>query len=137
MVIRKKIVLTFPHAEMDRPVVYHLVKDFDLVFNILRANITQEEEGKMVLELSGKKEDFEKGMEFLKQHGVTVEALQKDVSWLDAKCIQCGVCITICPTDALKIDRKTMLISFDPDKCIACELCVKPCPARAFEVKLY
>ena len=137
MDIKKKIVLTFPNSQMDRPVVYHLVKDFDLVFNILRANITPQEEGIMVIELSGNKENFEKGVEFLKGLGVGIGPLQKDVKWIEEKCIQCGMCAALCPADALKIDRNTMRVSFDEEKCIACELCTKPCPVRAFEVRLY
>jgi len=137
MSISKKIVLTFPQSLVGKPIVYHLIKDFDLVFNILRASITPKEEGLLVIEISGKEENYKKGMDFLKKQGVNVQPLKKDVKWIEKKCIQCGACITICPTQALNIDRKTMKISFDEEKCIACELCIKPCPARAFEVRLY
>ncbi len=137
MSISKKIVLTFPQSLVGQPIVYHLIKDFDLVFNILRASITPKEEGLLVIEISGKEENYKKGMDFLKKQGVNVQPLKKDVKWIEKKCIQCGACITICPTQALNIDRKTMKISFDEEKCIACELCIKPCPARAFEVRLY
>ncbi len=137
MNLSKKIVLTFPQALVDKPIVFRLIKDFDLVFNILRASITPREEGLMVIEIAGKEDDFKKGMDFLKKQGVIVQPLKKDVKWIEKKCIQCGACIPICPTSALKIDRNTMKISFDEEKCIACELCVRPCPARAFEVRLY
>jgi hypothetical protein len=51
--ISKRIVLHFPHRLVDQPIVYKLVKDFDLQFNILKAYVTPQEEGLMVLELSG------------------------------------------------------------------------------------
>ncbi len=137
MKISKKIVLTFPQQLVDKPIVYRLIKDFDMTFNILRASITPREEGVMVLELNGEENNYKNAVSFLKKQGVIIKPLKKDVKWNEKKCIQCGACITFCPIGAIQIDRKTMKISFDEDKCIACELCVKPCPAKAFELKLY
>lgn len=130
-----KIVLTFPKDKIDKPIVYRLIKDFDLVFNILKASITPDQEGHMVLELSGEKFEVDKGIKYLKDQGVTIQPLSKEIKVNWDKCTQCGACVSICPTDALYIkDRKTMEVAFDPEKCIACELCIRPCPPRAIEV---
>jgi ferredoxin len=134
MVIKKKIVLHFPHRQIDQPIVYHLVKDHDLQFNILKASITPEEEGLMVLEVTGKKDNYTKGIEYLEGCGIRIEPLSRDVSRNDEKCVQCGVCVPICPTGALSVDLETRKIGFDDAKCIACELCVRICPPRAMEV---
>ncbi len=133
--VSKRIVLTFPHNLLDKPVVYKLVKDFNLTFNILQARVTPEEEGLLVLELSGGKEDYEKGIKYLTDLDVKIQPLSKDVTRDDDKCTQCGACVTICPTGALHLDKKTMKVEFDSKKCIACELCVKTCPPRAMLVK--
>jgi ferredoxin len=133
--VSKRIVLTFPHTLLDQPIVYRLVKDHDLVFNILQAKITPQEEGLMVLELKGTKEHYAEGMKYLTGLGVKIQPLSQDVTRDDAKCTHCGACITICPTGSLAIDKKTMKVLFDPEKCIACELCVKACPPRAMIVK--
>lgn len=130
----QKIVLHFPRRMVDQPIVYKLVKDFDLKFNILKANVTPQEEGLMVLELSGKKENFNKGIEYLKSCGVKIQPLSQDVTRNDIKCTDCGVCVPICPTEALVVDSKTRKVHFYNNKCIACELCVKICPTRAMEV---
>lgn len=137
MKISKKVVLTFPQNLVDKPIVYRLIKDYNLIFNILRASITPKEEGLMVLEISGEEQNYKNAISFLKKQGVVLKPLKKDVQWQEDKCIQCGACITLCPIGALIVDRKTMKVSFDEDKCIACELCVKPCPAKAFKVRLY
>jgi ferredoxin len=134
--VSKRIVLKFPHKLLDKPVVYKLVKDFDLVFNILQARITPEEEGVMVLEISGTKENFADGIKYLTGLGIDMQPLSRDVTRNDDRCTHCGACITICPTEALYMDKKTMKVIFDADKCIACELCVKACPPRAMVVKL-
>jgi ABC-type methionine transport system ATPase subunit len=49
--IAKRIVLHFPKRMVDEPILYRLIKDYDLEFNILKASITLEEEGLMVVEL--------------------------------------------------------------------------------------
>jgi ferredoxin len=130
----KRIVLHFPHRLVDQPIVYKLVKEYDLKFNILKASVTPQEEGLMVLELTGDGENYKKGIEYLKSCGVKIQPLSQDVKRNDSKCTHCGVCVPICPTAALAVDPITRKIIFDDDKCIACELCVKICPPRAMEV---
>ncbi len=133
--VSKRIVLTFPHNLVDKPVVYKLVKDHNLSFNILQARVTPEEEGLLVLELNGKKEDYDKGIKYLIDLGVKIQPLSKDIIRDEERCTHCGACVVICPTGALSLDRVTMRVNFDAKKCIACELCVKPCPPRAMLVK--
>ena len=130
----KRIVLHFPNRLVNQPIVYKLVKDFDLQFNILKAYVTPQEEGLMVLELTGKDEDFKKGILYLQSCGVKIQPLSQDVIRNKAKCTDCGVCVPICPTAALVVDTLTRKVHFYDNKCIACELCVKVCPTRAMEV---
>ncbi|MDD5432588.1 MAG: NIL domain-containing protein [Candidatus Omnitrophica bacterium] len=133
--VTKRIVLHFPRRLVDQPIVYKLVKEYDLRFNILKASVTPQEEGLMVLELSGKKESFEEAMKYLASCGVNVQPLSQDVIRNEDKCTNCGVCVPICPVSALVVDPKTRKVVFDNKKCIACELCVKICPPRAMEVR--
>jgi ferredoxin len=134
--VSKRLVLTFPRNLVDKPVVYKLVKDFDLTFNILQARVTPEEEGLLVMELIGKKENYDKGVKYLTDLGVKIQPLSKDVTRNEERCTHCGACVVICPTGALSLDKGTMKVDFDSKKCIACELCVKACPPRAMIVKL-
>ena len=131
----RKIVLTFPKEKIDKPIVYKLIKEHDLSFNILKASITPDQEGHLVLEIIGDKAEIDKGVQYLKEQGVAVEALSKEIKVDWNKCTQCSACVSICPTNALYIkDRRTMEVGFDSEKCIACELCIRPCPPRAIEV---
>ena len=132
--ISKKVVLHFPQKLIEQPIVYRLVKDFDLNFNILKAYVTPDEEGLMVFELSGEENDFEKGVEYLKSCGVKIQPLSQDVVRNERKCTNCGVCVPICPAGALLVDPLSKEIVFNEDKCIACEVCVRVCPFRAMEV---
>ena len=132
--VSKRIVLHFPHRLVDQPIICKLVKDYDLQFNILKAYVTPQEEGLMVLELTGEDANFNKGIEYLQSCGVRIQPLSQDVIRNETKCTDCGVCVPICPTGALVIDPLTRKVHFYDNKCIACELCVKICPPRAMEV---
>jgi len=131
---KKKVVLNFPPHLIDQPIMYRLVKDFDLMVNILRARITPNEWGRMVVELSGDGGQLEEGLNFLAEMGVGVEPLAKEIRWLEERCVQCTACIAPCPTHALGLDRSNMTVSFDRELCIACELCLNSCAYRAIEM---
>ncbi|MFC1994126.1 NIL domain-containing protein [Chloroflexota bacterium] len=136
MRIAKKIVLHFPHTLVDKPIIHRLVKDYDLEFNILKASVTQEKEGLLVMELSGEQARYDEAIRFLTKTGVKVQPLVKDITRLEERCTHCGACITICPVDAFAVDPITRKVDFLNDKCIACELCFRTCPVRAMEMRL-
>jgi ferredoxin len=128
-------VLKFGKKSWKQPVVFHLAKDYDLTFSILKARVLPRQEGVMVLELSGSEQNYARGMEYLEQAGVTVSAIDKEIIYDDQICIQCGACTGFCPSDALHIkDRQTMEVAFRSDDCIGCELCLVACPSRALSL---
>ena len=134
MTVSKRIVLRFPIRLVDRPIICRLVKDYDLEFNILKASVTPEEEGLLVLELKGDQKEYDKGIRFLLKTGVNIQSLSQDVTRNEERCTSCGACITICPTDAFEVEPKTKRVLFLNEKCIACGICIKACPPRAMEV---
>jgi ferredoxin len=134
MAVSKRIVLRFPRRLVNRPIVSRLVKDYNLDFNILKASVTPDEEGLLVLELSGKQDDYDKGINYLTKAGVKIQSLSQDVTRNEERCTHCGACITVCPTDAFKLEPSSRRVNFLGDKCLACGLCIKACPPRAMEL---
>ncbi len=132
----KKIVIRYEADIVDKPVVYTLVKDFDLAFNIMRARVSPRREGLVVLDLTGKKKNFDQAIRYMKDLGLHVEPLSKSVIQNVDRCVHCGACLAFCTTGALYIDKDTMQVLFNPEKCNGCALCVKACPARAMEINL-
>ncbi len=130
-----KVVLRFPPDLADQPITYRLIKEYDLMVNILRGHITPQEEGMLVLELTGKRKQLDSGMKYLAKLGVETQKLSKDVRWLKDRCTHCTACTSLCPTHALSVERDEMLVSFDKAKCIGCEMCITVCPYNAMEVQ--
>jgi L-aspartate semialdehyde sulfurtransferase ferredoxin len=131
--ISKRIVLHFPNRMVDRPIVSALVREFNLDFNILKATISPEIEGLMVIELTGERDNYDKGIQYLKEAGVHIQALSRDITRNEQRCTSCGACVTVCPVGCFTVEKNRQ-ISFKGEKCVACGVCIKACPPRAMEV---
>lgn len=131
----ERLVLHFPKEIANKPIVVNLVRKFDLDFNILKATITPEEEGIMVLEIKGENKNFDEGIKYLNEVGVSIQPLSKDIIWLEEKCTHCGYCVNFCPTDALSMKKSTKAVSFDSQKCTTCGICIEICPFKAIEFR--
>jgi ferredoxin len=134
--ISKKYVLNFPTALTDKAITYHLVKDYDLVVNILRANVDAEAIGRLLVELTGDEAKVREGLDYLRNSGVLVEVHSNDISWNSEKCVDCGACTGVCRPEALRLNHDTWKLEFDRSRCVLCSLCVEACPVGAFEVEL-
>ena len=132
--MKKRIILRFKRSTIDKPIVYKLAKDFNLVYNILRANVSPRAESMMVMEIEGAEDDFAAGIEYLKSRDIGIEPLGQDIARDEERCVHCGLCTSVCATQALDIDRETMKVRFDYERCAACELCVRVCPIKAMRV---
>jgi hypothetical protein len=75
---KMRVYLTFPPEQIKEPVIYRLGKDFDIVTNIRRADVTATH-GWVTLEIEGREEDLERGVAWLKAQGVKVDPIEKDV----------------------------------------------------------
>jgi L-aspartate semialdehyde sulfurtransferase ferredoxin len=128
----KKLFLYFPPNEMDKPIIYHLVKDFNLTVNIFRAKVTPDENGYLVLDVSGEEKDISGGIDYIKSLEIEVNEQSKGLRWEEEKCTHCGNCPSHCPTKALHIpDRSNMRVTFNEDLCIQCLSCIENCPFGA------
>lgn len=135
MVMKKKYILKFSKTMVDKPVVYKLVKEYNLVFNILKAEIKPDDEGMLIMELQGEDSDFNSGIDYLKKEGVTLESLSEEIILDEKKCSSCGYCISYCPVAAMSFNEKRE-VKFDKSKCIACEICIKICPFKAMKINI-
>jgi len=114
--------------------IYELVKEYDVSFNILRAQVMEDEGGMLTLEFSGTKASLTKAVESLQQQGVRVRELGRFIQRDVDKCTHCGACVGQCPTGALRVHPNTCEVDFDAKKCILCELCVPACMYGAMTI---
>ena len=74
----RKVKLTFLQQLITLPIIYDLGKQFNIITNIRRADVT-EDRGWVVLELVGDMEEIERGLEWVAAKGVRVDPVQGDI----------------------------------------------------------
>ncbi|MDD1768624.1 MAG: 4Fe-4S binding protein [Methanomassiliicoccales archaeon] len=136
MMAKRKYLLGFSPTRVREPITYRMVKEFDLMLNILRAEVS-ERGGRLLIEIEGKPSKITSGVKYLKEKGVDVKELNEYVSKDEERCTHCGMCVSICPADAFELDRKTYKVHFKSDKCIACGLCLDACPPDAMKLRIW
>ncbi len=75
---KRRVRFTFPKQLVQDPIIYLLGKDFDVVTNIRRVDVT-DDRGWVVLEVEGREEDIDRGLKWVEKKGVRVDAVGGDV----------------------------------------------------------
>lgn len=132
MMITQKVVLYIPKSKIEKPLIYQLVRQYNLGVNMYRAKVTPEEEGYLSLELTGTDKDMERAYAYLKECAVEIHAGDIGLQWDAQKCAHCGNCIVHCPTGALHfVDTESRTVGFYEEKCVECLACLQNCPFAA------
>ncbi|MGQ9571606.1 MAG: NIL domain-containing protein [Dehalococcoidia bacterium] len=75
---KQRVKFTFPTDLIKEPIIWKLGKQFELVTNIRRADVT-EDRGWVVLELEGELEEIERGVQWVVGQGVQVDPVAGDI----------------------------------------------------------
>jgi ABC-type methionine transport system ATPase subunit len=76
--VSERVYLTFRRELVKQPLVCMLAKNFDIMFNIRGSTVTTEM-GLVALEIDGKREEVDRALAWLKEKGVLVEPIEKNV----------------------------------------------------------
>ena len=76
--MKEKFYLTYPPALIKEPLIYLLIKKFDIIPNIRGANIS-DEMGLLAMEIEGAQDDIDRAITWLREQGVTVEPIEKNI----------------------------------------------------------
>ena len=73
-----RLFVSFPEALVDRPMIYEIIKEFDVVPNIRRANV-EGHSGWVILEVHGTEDQLDGAVRYLEGLGCTVNRMEGDV----------------------------------------------------------
>ncbi len=125
----EKYVLGYDSATVSEPILWKLIKDYNVEVNILKASISPGLEGSLLVELNAEQhDDIEKALAWLASIGISCVSVAKRLNWDEDTCVDCGACTGLCFSQALTMNRETWKLQVDKDKCVACGNCVKACP---------
>lgn len=74
----KRIKFTFEEQLIKEPIIWKLAKEFDVITNIRRADVT-DERGWVILELDGERDEIERALDWVREQGVRVDPVYEDV----------------------------------------------------------
>jgi ferredoxin len=132
--VKKRMVLRFPAETVNEPITYILIKEYDVLINILNADITHGKEGNLLIEMAGLENNVDEALVYLESKLVEISPVVKTILFNEPSCIHCGACSSVCFPGALNMDPLSRKLQFMPEKCVACELCIRACPLRLFEL---
>jgi L-aspartate semialdehyde sulfurtransferase ferredoxin len=73
-----RVKFTFVEQLIKEPIIWKMAKEFDVVTNIRRADVT-DERGWVVLELDGDRDEIDRALDWVREHGVRVDPVYEDV----------------------------------------------------------
>ncbi|MBD3882342.1 4Fe-4S binding protein [Phormidium tenue FACHB-886] len=134
--MKKRVTLTFPKRLVQMPVTYRLAKDFNVATNIFRAQVTPNQEGTLVVELSGDIDQLDAALDWVRSQGIGVSLANREIVIDEDVCVDCGLCTGVCPTTALSLDPQSFKLMFTRSRCVVCEQCIPTCPVQAISTHL-
>ena len=134
--MKKRVTLSFPRRTVHMPITYRLAKDFNVAANIIRAQVTPNQTGTLVVELLGDIDELDAAIEWMRSQDINVSLLGREILIDEESCVDCGLCTGVCPTQALTLDPVTFKLNFTRSRCIVCEQCIPTCPVQAISTNL-
>ena len=74
---RQRMKLTYPPDLINQPLIYNMGKQFQVVTNIRRANVSGDR-GWMILEITGTDDEIENALAWAKNQGVRIEPAESE-----------------------------------------------------------
>lgn len=131
----KKVLLKYSAEKAGEPILASIIKETGTLLNILHAKFDAEG-GEILLAIDAPDVEARRIIELFEQKGIQTKELKRAIQLDEEKCFDCGACLSLCPTGALRL-TDDYSIKLDEDKCIYCEICVPSCPVRALKVSKF
>ncbi|MDW8033777.1 MAG: 4Fe-4S binding protein [Nitrososphaerota archaeon] len=128
--MKARLELKYSPTHVNKPILSKAILEAKIPINILKASLTASE-GLMTIEMDADKDIVARVIEILRSNGVQVKEIPKYIEIDAEKCIDCGACTGVCPTDALTLDPDNKKLVVKEEKCILCGNCLKECPRNA------
>jgi L-aspartate semialdehyde sulfurtransferase ferredoxin len=74
----KRVKFSFEQQLIKEPIIWKLAKQYDIVTNIRRADVSADF-GWVILELQGEMDEIDRGLEWVEQQGVRIDPVYEDI----------------------------------------------------------
>jgi len=125
-----KITLHTTPDNSQTPLIAEVILETNVLLNIDWAGV-KPKGGEVVIDVP--QDECERVVAAFEKRGATITALEQPVIKDDDECVNCGACISVCPTGVISF-RDDWSVQMDQDKCVQCGACVTMCPHGALTV---
>jgi ferredoxin len=125
-----KILLYATPEIIARPLIAETVLETGALLNVDRADI-KPSGGEIVIDVP--QDRYNEVTAALIKRGANIIPLEHPVIKDDEECINCGACISVCPTGVISFNEEWCVV-MDVSKCVQCGMCVTMCPHGALKV---
>lgn len=129
------MLLKYSAEKAKEPIIASIIKETGTLLNILHAEFSAEG-GEILLAIDAPDAEVNRIIKLFEQRGIETKELKRAIQLDEEKCFDCGACISLCPTGALRL-TDDYSVELDEDKCIYCEICVPSCPVRALKISKF
>jgi ferredoxin len=127
-----KLLVTFSRGRGRKPIIAQAVRDTGVLINVERA-VIDSSEGEALIDVPD--DQCRLVSDTMTSLGAHVRILEHGISYDESECVDCGLCISICPREVFSLDTEWKL-RLDEKKCILCGKCIDACPHRALSLPL-
>ncbi|NPA62573.1 MAG: 4Fe-4S dicluster domain-containing protein [Methanococci archaeon] len=85
----------------------------------------------MIKEIISKHFNLEDNIKLLPKFNIILN--RREIIVKEDKCIGCGKCVDVCPTDAITYNNKLHIV-INKEKCVFCGKCKEVCPTNAIVI---
>ena len=131
----RKVLFRYSRDKAEEPILASVIRQTDVPINILHADLGAKG-GEILIAIDAPEDKVEKTISLFRELGIGVEEIKKAIELDKDACIECGACVSLCPTGALSL-TKDYSVELVEDKCVYCEICVPSCPVRALKLRKF
>ena len=125
-----KIRINFPEERIKSPILSEIILKTGILMSIVSSHVDSGG-GEVIIEIEDRYYDKIRD-EFISR-GVAVIPLNTPICRNKNECVECGACISVCPSKVYGFDSAWNL-TMEVQKCIRCSLCIDMCPHQALTI---
>ncbi|MDR2943544.1 MAG: 4Fe-4S binding protein [Methanosarcinales archaeon] len=126
-----KLKISFPEERVKSPILSEVILKTGILVSIVSSRVDSKG-GEIIIEVIDK--SYETIKEEFETRGAAVTFLDTLICRNKEECIECGACISVCPSKVFGYAQDWSL-TMDTQKCIRCGLCVDMCPHQALSIE--
>lgn len=126
-----KLKISFPEERIKSPILSEIILKTGILVSIVSSHVDSSG-GEVIIEVPDAacktiRNEFETA-------GATVKLLETLICRNQTECVDCGACISVCPSGVFSYAPDWSLAA-DTSKCIRCGICIDMCPHQALSIR--